>query len=118
MNKLSSSRSTKRCYKPNIKALHLQVSEKKNSEVRCLCFYVPNCDPRGWVSLDSMGIIIIYILVIGPLRDATYKISNSRPSTFREEEFRNLSFSVPMPELVNPTAGPVLTQGASYEQTW
>ena len=31
---------------PNIKALILPVSEKKNFEVGFLCSYVPTCDPR------------------------------------------------------------------------
>ena len=37
---------------------------------------------------------------------------------FRERGIPKFVFFVPMLELVNPTAGPVLTQGASYEQTW
>ena len=40
------------------------------------------------------------------------KYQSSWLSTFREEEF--YVFFVP----VNPRTGPVLTQGASYEQTW
>ena len=46
-----------KCCIPNIKALHLPVSEKKNFEDGLLYFYVPTCDPRGWASFDPRGII-------------------------------------------------------------
>ena len=35
----------------------LPVSEKKNFEVRFLCSYVQNSDPRGGASFDPRGII-------------------------------------------------------------
>ena len=44
------SKSTRRCCIPNIKALRLPVSEKKNFEDGLLCSYVPTCDLRGRTS--------------------------------------------------------------------
>ena len=41
-----------------MKALGLPVSEKKNSEDRLLCSYVPTCDILlGGVNFDHKGII-------------------------------------------------------------
>ena len=40
------------------------------------------------------------------------------PSSFREEKNSKFSFSVSMFKLVNPRAGPILTPGASFQQTW
>ena len=48
---------TRRCEKPNINALHLQVSEEINFEDGILCSYVPTCDPRGGTNLDPRSII-------------------------------------------------------------
>ena len=39
-------------------------------------------------------------------------------SRFREEECLDFLFFVPMFKQVTPRAGPVLTPGAAYEQTW
>ena len=50
-------RSSRRCYIPNITALGLPVSEKKNFEIFFLCSYVPTCDPRGRPSFNPRGII-------------------------------------------------------------
>ena len=41
-----------RCYIPNIKALGLLVSEKKNFENGLLCSYIPTCDPWGRASFE------------------------------------------------------------------
>ena len=48
------SRSTRRCYIPNIKALCQQVSEK-NFEICLICSYILTCDPWGGASFDPHG---------------------------------------------------------------
>ena len=53
-------KSTRRCFVPNIKALHFLVSQKKNFKVFLLCSYVSNLwppPPRGRASFDPRGII-------------------------------------------------------------
>ena len=49
-----------------------------------------------------------------PLGDVTYQISKLYESSFREKDF------VPMLKRVTPppVMGPVLTPGASFQQTW
>ena len=66
-------RSTRRCYIPNIKAVGLPLSEKKNFEICLLCSSAPTCDPQGMTSPDLLG-IIKNELGRGPQEDATYKI--------------------------------------------
>ena len=43
-------------YIPNINALCLSGSARKNFEVFSFCSYVPICDPRGRASFDLRGI--------------------------------------------------------------
>ena len=54
----------------------------------------------------------------GPQGDATYQILNLYTIQYQRRKILNMSFFVPMFQLVTPGAGPVLTPGASYEQTW
>ena len=54
----------------------------------------------------------------GPHGDATYQISNVYAIQFQRRKILKMGFFVPMFQLVTPGAGPVLTPGASYEQTW
>ena len=67
-------RSTRRCYKPNIKALDLPVSEKKNFEVCLLCSYVLTRDPQGGPSFDPRGDHLSKF-GRGSLGDATHQMS-------------------------------------------
>ena len=53
----------------------------------------------------------------GPQGDATYQISNLYAIQFQKRKILKMGFFVPMFQLVTPGAGPVLTPGASYEQT-
>ena len=57
-----------------------------------------------------------------PLGDAIYQISSSNIKALglqvSEKKNFEIFFLVPMFQLVTPGAGPVLTPGASYEQTW
>ena len=50
--------------------------------------------------------------------DATYQISNLYAIQFHRKKILKMGFFVPMFQLVTPGVGPVLTPGASYEQTW
>ena len=79
-------RSTRRCYIPNIYALSVPVSEKKNFEVGFLCSYVPTCDPQGGASFDPLNIIWTNLVEVhkGMLKT---KYQSSTPSSFRVEEF-------------------------------
>ena len=54
----------------------------------------------------------------GPQGDATYQISNLYAIQFQRKKNLKMGFFVPMFQLVTPGVGPVLTPGASYEQTW
>ena len=58
---------------PNIKALGLPVSMKKNFEIFFLCSYVPTCDPWGGPVLPQGH--HMNKLGRGPLEDATYQKS-------------------------------------------
>ena len=81
-------RSTRRCHIPNIKSLCHLVSEKKNFEDGLLRSYVPTSDPRGRASFDPRG--IIWTNLVEVIKEMLYtKYQSSRPSSFREEEFRN-----------------------------
>ena len=53
----------------------------------------------------------------GPQGDAIYQISKVQAFQFHRRRILKFSFFVPMFQLVTPEAGPVLTPGASYEQT-
>ena len=53
----------------------------------------------------------------GPQGDATYKISNLYAIQFQRRRILKIGFFVAMFRFVTPGAGPVLTPGASYEQT-
>ena len=46
------------------------------------------------------------------------KYQSSAPSSLREEYFQSFPSLLLCFKLVTPGAGPVLTPGASYEQTW
>ena len=67
-------RSTRRSNIPNIKALSLSVSEKKNFEVTLLYSYAPNCDLWGGASFDPKG-HHMNKLGRGPQGDAIYQVS-------------------------------------------
>ena len=54
----------------------------------------------------------------GPQRDAIYQISNFYAIQFQKRKKLKMGFFVPLFQLVTPGVGPVLTPGASYEQTW
>ena len=60
-------------YIPNMKALSLPVSKKKNFEIFFLCSYVPNCDLQGRASFDPGG-HLMNKLGRGPQGDAIYQI--------------------------------------------
>ena len=53
----------------------------------------------------------------GPQGDATYKISNLYAIQYQRRKILKMGFFVPMFQLVTSGAGPVLTTGASYEET-
>ena len=100
-----------------IKALLLLVSEKKNFKVFLLCSYVSNLWPPGRGPILPHG-HHMNNLGRGPLGDAIYtKHESSVLSSFREEEFWSFPCLFLCFELVTPRAGPVLTLGASYEQS-
>ena len=46
------------------------------------------------------------------------KYESSRPSSLRGEEFRILHILFLYSNFLPPGRGPILTPGASYEQTW
>ena len=107
-------RSTWKCHIPNVKAPCLPVSERKNFEVGLLCSYVPSCDLQGRANFDPRAIIWTNMVEVHKEMLHT-KYQSPTPSSFREEEFRSFpSFF----QQVTPGTGSVLTQGASYEQTW
>ena len=101
-----------------IKALLLLVSEKKNFKVFLLCSYVSNLWPpppgRGqfWPQGHHMN-----NLGRGPLGDTTYKISKLCTFVVSEKKFKVFLLCSRF-ELVTPGAGPVLTPGTSYDQSW
>ena len=109
-------RPTRRCHIPNIKSLCHPVSEKKNWRLASL-FQCSNLWPRGrgqfWPQVHHMN-----KFGRGSLGDATYQISKLYVFQFQRRRILKFSFFVPMFQLVTPWAGPVLTPGASYEQTW
>ena len=75
------------------------------------------CDSRGGASFDLRGIIwTIFVEVHYDMLHTKYQ--TSAPSSFRKEEFWSFPSLFPCFELVTPGARPVLTQGASYEQSW
>ena len=100
------------------KSLRLPVSEKKNFEVCCLCFYVPTCDLRGGASFDPQW-HHMNKLGRGPLGDATYKISKLLDFPLSETKKKiEIVFFVLVVKLVTSRTGPVLTLGVSFEKTW
>ena len=108
--------STRRCYIPNIKALGLPVSEKKNFEDGLLCSYVPSCDPRGGAIFDPRG--IIWINVVEVHKEILHtKNESSTPSISEKKNFEDglLCSYVPTFDPLPPGMGPVLNP---YEQTW
>ena len=79
---------------PNIKALGLQISKKKNFEVGLLCFYVLTCDPHLLGPVLTPG-VHMNKLGRGLQRDATFQIS--KPSVFKYERRRILKFAFFVP---------------------
>ena len=75
----------KEMIKPNIEALILPVSEKKNFEVGYLCSYVPICDPPGEASFDPTSIWTNLVDVHRDMLKTKYQ--SSIPSSFRGKEF-------------------------------
>ena len=111
-----------KCYIPNIKYPCFPVSEKQNFEVGLLCSYeyysyVPFCDPQRLSQFLPKG-HHMNKLGRGPLGDVTYQISKLQAFHFQRRRILKFSFFVPTVQLVTPRAGPVLTLGASCEQTW
>ena len=53
-----------------------------------------------------------------PQGDAKNKISKLYNFQFQRKRILKMGFFVPMFQLVTPGLGPILTLGASYEQTW
>ena len=74
------------CYISNMKALGLQVTERKNFEVCLLCSYVQNCDPHHGASFDPRGTICTKLVEVYKEMLHT-KYESSTASSFREEEF-------------------------------
>ena len=72
-------------------------------------------DPQGGASFDTIG-----KFGRGPQWDAIYQISKLWAFQFQRRRILKFSFFVAMFHTCDlpPGAGPVLTQGASYEQTW
>ena len=78
----------------------------------CL-FLFWTCDSRGRASFDLRGIIwTIFVEVHQEMLQTT------APSSFRKKEFWSFPSLFLCFELVTPRARPVLTPGASYEQSW
>ena len=80
-----------KCYMPNIKALDLPVSEKKNFEGGLLCSYFQTCEPRGRANFDPRGIkcpnlVEVYKQILHT------KYQSSMPSSFREDNFQILCY--------------------------
>ena len=97
---------------PNIKALSLPILK-----MGFLGSYVPTCDPQGGASFDPWR--IIWIPLVEVHKDMRYtKYESSMPSSFTEEEFWRSASLFLCSKLWPPGSGPVLTPGASYEQTW
>ena len=53
-----------------------------------------------------------------PLGDSKNQISKLYTFQFQRKRILKMGFFVPMFQLVTPVLGPILTLGASYEQTW
>ena len=97
-------RSTRRCYIPNIKALHLLVSENNIFKVFLLCSYDSNLWPRGGASFDPRDIIWT-ILVEVHYEMLHTKYQSSRPSSFWEEDFQRFCNFLPFGCHGNQTNG-------------
>ena len=66
---------------------------------------------------ETRGILCATELGRGPHGDATYQISNLYAFQFQRRRILKIGFFVPMFQLMTPKVGPVLSPGASYEQT-
>ena len=105
-------KSTRRCFIPNIKALHFLVSEKKNFKVFLLCSYVSNLwpppppppPPPGQGQFWPLG-HHMNNLGRGPLGDTTYKISKLCTFKFQRRRILKFSFFVPMFRTCDPHGG-------------
>ena len=89
---------------PNIKALILQVSEKKNFEVGFPSSYIPTCDPRGRASFE-LHEHHMNKLGRGPQGDAKNQISKLYTFQFLRKRILKMGFFVPMFQLVTPGLG-------------
>ena len=92
----------------------LSSFREKKIEDGLLCSYVPTCGPprRGQFWPQGQNLVEV-------LKEMLYtKYQSSRPSSFREEEFWSFPPLLLCFTIVTPGAGPILTPGASYEQTW
>ena len=111
-------RSTRKCYIPNIKALHHLVSENKNFKAFLLCSYVSKL-VTPWVgpvltpgaSYEQSGYKSTRRCYIPNIKALNFLVSEKKNSKVFSSLF--LCF-----EIVTPRAGPVLTLGTSYEQSW
>ena len=101
-------KSTRRCFIPNIKALHFLVSEKKNFKIFLLCSYVSNLWhpplPPGQGQFGPQG-HHMNNLGRSPLGDTTYKISKLCTFQFQRRRIIRLSFFVPMFQTCDPRGG-------------
>ena len=70
---------------PNIKALGLVVSDKKNPVSPYISLYKA-CDPWGGVNFGFRGIILTNLLMVHKVMLHT-KYQRSRPYGFRQEDF-------------------------------
>ena len=111
-------RSTRRCYIPNIKALHFLVSEKKNFEDFLLCSYVLNLKLLGAGPVLTLGDSYEQSFQKSTRRCYIPNIKALHLLVSEEKNFKVFSSLVLCFELVTPGAGPVLTPGASYVQSW
>ena len=92
-----------------IKALLLLVSEKKYLLVFFLCSYVSNLWPPGRGQFWSK----VEVEVHQEMLHTTYKALHLLVS-----EKKNSKVFLLCSKLVTPRAGPLLTPGALYEQSW
>ena len=77
-----------RCYRQNIKALGLPLSEKKNSEICLLCSYAQTCEPHGRTSPDPRDIIWTNLAEVH-MEMLHTKYQGSRLSSLRVKELWN-----------------------------
>ena len=93
-----------------------QVSKKKNYKIFVLCSYVQLVTPRAGPVLTPRA----FYLKIGLRSTRRCYIQNIKALGHPVLEKKNYKLFVlcSYVQLVTPRAGPVLTPGAFYEQTW